>query len=219
MPKVIVFGVGQIADVAFSYLQADSPYEIVAFVVDRGFRNIDEFNGCPVVEFESVEEVFPPGDHYFFAPMSYRGMNKNRERVFEEAKGKGYEFISYISSKAISWAEQIGENCFILEANVLQPRVTIGDNVVLWSGNHIGHHTKVADSCFIASHVVVSGNVRIGERTFCGGNATVRDNVCVGVENIIGAGTLIMSDTEDKAVYYSKGASPSKVSSDRVRGL
>ena len=54
---------------------------------------------------------------------------------------------------------EIGENCFIFEANVIQPFVRIGDNVVMWSGNHIGHDSTIGSHCFIASHAVISGNV------------------------------------------------------------
>ena len=35
--KVVVFGLGSFAQVARVYLDCDSPYEVVAFTVDRAF--------------------------------------------------------------------------------------------------------------------------------------------------------------------------------------
>jgi acyl-[acyl carrier protein]--UDP-N-acetylglucosamine O-acyltransferase len=84
-------------------------------------------------------------------------MNNMRKAVYEQGKEMGYEFISYVSSKATVCDNKIGDNCFILEDNTLQPFTEIGNNVVMWSGNHIGHHGKIEDHVFFTSHVVLSG--------------------------------------------------------------
>jgi hypothetical protein len=39
-------------------------------------------------------------------------MNTLRKKIYEEGKTKGYEYISYISSKATVCNNKIGENCF-----------------------------------------------------------------------------------------------------------
>jgi sugar O-acyltransferase (sialic acid O-acetyltransferase NeuD family) len=129
--------------------------------------------------------------------------------MVDECKGKGYELVSYVSSKALPFGElEVGENTFVFEANVIQPFVRIGRNVIIWSGNHIGHHSTIEDHCFIASHAVISGNVTIGEESFVGVNATFRDGVKVAPRCVIGAGALIMKDTEEGAVYSVPGTAP-----------
>ena len=51
--------------------------------------------------------------------------NLRRERQLEgiaQAKAKGYALRTYVSSKATVWPDlALGENCFILEQNVIQP--------------------------------------------------------------------------------------------------
>lgn len=48
-----------------------------------------------------------------FIAMSYSKMNKNREKIYKEAKLKGYEIASYISDKAIIADNvEIGEKLF-----------------------------------------------------------------------------------------------------------
>ncbi len=69
--------------------------------------------------------------------------------------------ISYVSSKATVFpGAPIGDNCFILEDNTIQPFTSIGNNVVLWSGNHIGHHSVIKDHVSFTSHVVLIRSLR-----------------------------------------------------------
>jgi acetyltransferase-like isoleucine patch superfamily enzyme len=56
--------------------------------------------------------------------------------------------------------------------------------------------------------VVISGGVTIGEFTFIGVNATFRDHIKVGARNVIGAGALIMKDTEEGSVYSIRATKP-----------
>ena len=204
MCKVVVFGVGQIAEVVYFYLKNDSEYEITAFTVDSEYINESTFLGLPVIPFSEVNNIFSSEEYKMFIPVSYKSMNRAREEKYLEAKEKGYSFISYISSKAVYYGTTVGENCFILENNVIQPFSKIGNNVIMWSGNHLGHHSIIGDNCFITSHTVISGNVRIGNNSFLGVNATIRDNLTIGRYNLIGAGAVILKDTTDYDVYSAK---------------
>jgi sugar O-acyltransferase (sialic acid O-acetyltransferase NeuD family) len=136
------------------------------------------------------------------------------------AKALGYRLASFVSSHATVLNEgQIGDNCFILEDNTIQPFATIGNNVTLWSGNHIGHHSVIRDHTFIASHVVISGGVEIGEQCFVGVNATLRDHIIVGNKCVIGAGALLLANVESEGVYIGTVTQRSKVPSSRLGKL
>ena len=220
MERVIIFGVGDISQVAHLYLLEDDNYEVVAFTMDREYIKEDTFFNLPVIAFENLEEQFSPSEYKLFIPLSYTKINKLREQKFFEAKEKGYNLISYIHPKVtIASNAKIGENCFIFEDNTIQPFVTIEDNCILWSGNHIGHHSTIKANCFIASHVVISGGCEIGENTFIGVNATLRNHIKIGKSNVIGAGALILGDTEDNKVYMASATEVSKVPSNRLRGI
>ncbi|MCD6463505.1 MAG: acetyltransferase [Thermotogae bacterium] len=216
MCKLVIFGTALFAEVAYEYFTRDSEYEVVGFTVDSKYISESKKFDLPVVPFEEVEKVFPPEQVDMFVAIAYKRLNHLREEKFKLAKAKGYSMATFKSSGALIWeGVEIGEGCFILENNVIQPFVKIGCNTVLWSGNHIGHHSIIGNHCFIASHVVISGNAKIGDYTFIGVNATVGDGVHVAEENIIGAGTLILKNTAPKEVYAVKGTKPLKVSSDR----
>lgn len=219
MAKVVIFGVGQIAEIAHFYLTTDSEHEVVAFTVDKEFKNCEEFHDLPVIDFELISKKYPPNEFKLFVPISYTGLNKVRANKYQEGKNKGYSFVTYISTKARYYGTPVGENCFIFEDNVIQPFTEIGDNCILWSGNHIGHHTKIGNHCFVASHAVISGSVIVGDYSFIGVNATLRDNITIGKSNIIGASAVILNSTENKAVYASKSTEKYKRNSDQIRKI
>jgi sugar O-acyltransferase (sialic acid O-acetyltransferase NeuD family) len=217
MSKVVLFGTTQIAEVAHFYLTHDSEHEVVAFTVHRDRLKESTFRGLPVVPFDTITATHPSVAFKMFIAIGYSKVNAIRAAVYHEAKAKGYELITYLSSKCTHWGDtRIGDNCFILEDNTLQPFVTIGNNVVLWSGNHIGHHASIGDHCFISSHVVVSGNVKIGPSCFIGVNTTIRDTIAIGEGCIIGAGSLIMRPCRDKEVYIPARTVKDERNSDQV---
>jgi sugar O-acyltransferase (sialic acid O-acetyltransferase NeuD family) len=152
-----------------------------------------------------------------FVAVGYNDLNRTRASVYDEARIRGYELITYISSRCTCWAESIGDNCFIFEDNTIQPFVRIGNNVIMWSGNHIGHHAQIGDHCFVTSHVVVSGFVEVGRYSFLGVNATLRDSIKIGEACLIGAGALIMKSTKDKELYVPRRTEPDSRSTDDIR--
>lgn len=218
--QLIIFGTGDIAQIAHSYFSDDSDYEVVAFTVDGDYLTTANFCNLPVVPFETVTEAYPPSENSMFVALSYTKLNALRRQKYEAAKAAGYELASYISSRAsILNGGQIGENCFIFEDNTVQPFSKIGNDVTLWSGNHIGHHASIGSHTFVSSHVVVSGGVDIGEQCFIGVNATLRDHIKIGDRCVIGAGALILADAEPEGVYLAQATERSRVPSSRLRKI
>ena len=219
MKKLIIFGIGEQAEMAYYYFKNDSNYEVVGFTVDKEFKDKDSLFELPIIDFDSINNSHSNKEYELFIAIGYNKVNKIRTDKYLEAKEKGYKIASYISTKSSIFTNDIGENCFILEDNTIQPFVTIGNNVTLWSGNHIGHHSIIKNNCFITSQVVISGGCIIDEFTFIGVNATLRDHIKIGKSNVIGAGALILGDTEDNKVYTEKATEVSRVPSNRLRGL
>ena len=212
MAQVVIFGVQDFAQLARYYLQHDSDHEVVAFCVNEAYLPASgTFEGLPVVAFESVADRYPPSRFAFFAPMSPRRMNRLRESVYRQIKANGYSLISYVSSKATVFDGPIGDNCFILEDNTIQPFVSIGNNVVLWSGNHIGHHSVIKDHVSFTSHVVLSGHCVVEPFAFFGVNATIRDRVHIAEGSLIAMAAAVTADTEPWGVYKGNPARKGEV--------
>lgn len=217
---LVIFGTGDIAQLAHFYFSRESDYDVAAFTVDRAYLPDGLFCGQPVIAFDSLTEHYPPITYDLFVALSYAQLNAVRRDKYLAAKALGYSLASFISPRASLLNDgQIGDNCFIFEDNTIQPFVRIGNNVTLWSGNHIGHHSVIKDHCFIASHVVVSGGVEIGEQCFIGVNATLRDHIKIGDRCVIGAGALLLADAAAEGVYIGNATERARVPSTRLRKL
>jgi sugar O-acyltransferase (sialic acid O-acetyltransferase NeuD family) len=202
MSKLVIFGVGDCGRLAHYYFVRDSQHEVVAFSVDKEYVKEPTFLGLPVVSFEDIQEAYPPTEFKMFIAVGYAEMNQVRAAKYSRAKEIGYELVSYVSSRCTFLTDTpVGDNCFILEDNTIQPFVKIGNNVTLWSGNHIGHDSIIEDHCFLTSQVVVSGRVRIGPYCFIGVNVTLRDAITIAPRTLLGAGAIIMKDTIERGVY------------------
>ena len=220
MSRIIVFGVGPIAELAHFYLTHDSPHEVVGFTVDHEYLREPTFIGLPVVGFETLEDAHPAGDVSLFLPISFKRMNHIRADRVADAKARGYELISYVSSHATTFPGfECGENCLILEDNTIQPFVRVGSDVILWSGNHIGHHSVIEDHVMVTSQVVISGGCTIEPYCFLGVNATIRDETVIGRETLVGAGVTILHDTQPYSVYKATDAEPEEYRSDQIRSI
>ena len=133
MAKLVIFGAGDIARLAHYYFTRDTGHEVVAFTVDEQYRASDTFLDLPLVPFEGVAENYPPADFQMFVALSYAQMNALRAAKYHEAKSAGYSLASYVSTRCSFLTDNpVGENCFILEDNTIQPFVRIGNNVTLW---------------------------------------------------------------------------------------
>jgi len=199
---VIVFGTGQISKVAWYQLSQDSPHRVVAFMVDSAYRTEAIFNGLPVEPFEELTERYPPNQVALFIPLSYRELSRMRVQKYNEAKAKGYGFVTYIHSEArVDASVEVGENCYIDSSVVIQPFTRIGDNCVVRAGAIVSHDIDVGRHCFVSAGAVVGGGASIGERCVLALNSTVLNGIRVAPRCLLGAGAVLTADTDENGVY------------------
>lgn len=217
MENVILYGNGPVAKIAYYNLTHDSSHTVMGFTADREVIAERESFGLPVVDFDEVEHRFPPAEHRMLVAVGYARTNRLRAERYQQAKEKGYSFVTYASSQAVIAPDlTVGENCFIGANTVIQPSVRIGNNVTIRDQAFIGHDTIIEDHCFLAASVTVASKVTIEAYSLLGVNATVRDGVRLGKACIIGAGVTMLQDAQAKEVYMSRNAQKLPLSSDQI---
>ena len=217
MRKLVVFGAGELARLAYLAFSSSPDHEVVACAVSRDYVDGTELFGLPVVPWEGLEATHPPGDHLLFVAVGYRAVNRHRREVCDAARTRGYELASYVSPEAIVADDvPVGDNTFVFEGAIVQPFASLGSGVIVWSGALVAHDTTIGDNCFIAPRAAIAGNVQLGDNCFVGVNATIRDGVTVARDCVIGAGAIVKRDTEPGAVY---STTPTPVSDRRSSEL
>jgi sugar O-acyltransferase (sialic acid O-acetyltransferase NeuD family) len=207
MKKLVIFGIGKIADVAYHHFLRDGGYEIVAFTCDADWvPAAGTHYGLPVIPFESLDAHYPTDAVALFVALGYHELNALRARKCAEAKARGYTLASYISPRADlgPWVE-VGENCLILDGVGVQPGATIGHNVSLWNNVLVGHHSTVSDHCWIAAGATLGGVATLGERCFVGLNATIGGELSLGADAFVGAAALVLKSAPDRSVFIAPG--------------
>ena len=61
--KLVIVGDSLLAQIAYEYFTHDSPYDVAAFAVEAAYRKRDELFRLPVVDFETLADSYPPGEH------------------------------------------------------------------------------------------------------------------------------------------------------------
>lgn len=207
MAKVIIFGCEKTADIAHYYLSNDSEHEVVAFCVNKEYMPKEKFlRSLPIIEFEEVEKLYPKQDYSFFAPFNPGKMNTIREAIYNSIKQKGYKMITFISSKASINNAKIGDNCFIMESNILMPFCSIGNNVFMWANNTIGHHSEIKDHVTLTTNVVINGDCKIGDNCYFGANSSIKNKLELAKGTLVGLGAVISRNTKEWGVYLGNPA-------------
>lgn len=204
---VVIFGNSTFASLAWYCLTHDSPSQVEAFTVDRAYLQEPTHEGLPVVPFEDLPSHYAPSEVRLLIPLGYAHINSLRKERYLQAKALGYEFISYISSRASTWPDlKVGENCLIYEHAIIQPFARLGDNVIIRSGAHISHHCEVGSHSFIAAGACFGGNATTSEQVFVGLGAILRDGIHLAERSFIGAGAVVVANTEADGVYLGNPA-------------
>ena len=225
--EIIIFGSAETAELAKYYFDNDSIFKVVAFTVDDPYVNSTSFCGLPLIPFSEVVKNYPPSEYFMHVALSYSKLNQLRQEKYEQSKNAGYTLATYVSSKSVLWPDlSVGDNCFILENQTIQPTVKIGNNVMIWSGNHLGHGTVIGNHTYISSHLVISGHCIIGERCFLGVNATLKDFTKIGNDVFIAMGANVTKDVLNggmvvaaKSDFYNSDSKLTKVIMKRTFGL
>ena len=81
MKKIVIFGTGEISELATYYMKNDSDYEIVAYTADKDFIKSESFLGKPLVPFENITKIYPPEEYGMHVALSYNKLNQIRKTI------------------------------------------------------------------------------------------------------------------------------------------
>lgn len=203
--KIIIFGNGETGQMFYNCFKFDSEYEVCGFTVEKEYITSNELRGLPVVDFATVQEVFPPKDYYMFVAIASDGLNGVRKKFYYASKDKGYRFASYIHNRAsIGYEVEIGENSAVMDNTSIQQFARVGNDVLIFSNNIIGHSSVIGDHTFISSGIAMAGYCKVGEGCFFGVNSTIDVAINIGDYSFIGMGAIIGKDVPPYSIFKSE---------------
>ncbi len=208
MLGTVLFGIGPTALAFFHEAETNGGIEIAAFCCARDEITAGSYCGLPLVPFEDVERLYPPGKYDMLTLFGHRRM-RDREDAFLAARSKGYSLPNYVSRKA-----NIESGVSMGAGNIVCAFAHIGFDCALGDGNIIRQHVYVGHQGRIGSHNILSPGATIGGKstirdlTFVGLNATVATYADIGTECLIGAGSLVLKSAVPYSVSFGSPARP-----------
>jgi hypothetical protein len=184
-------------------------FTIVAATVDKRYLDSDKFIDLPRVDFALIQDLYPAEQYDMLLLYSGPRNLRSRKLLFDRMKEKGYLLRNYVSPKADYAGPRLcGENNVVMAGAHVGLNSRLGDNNLIRQNSYLGHdvqmgsHTIMSPGCCIGSHALVKNNCYIGL------NATVRNSLILEKETLVGAGAVVIRNTEE---YSENVGNPSRV--------
>lgn len=213
--KIILIGGGGHCKVVISQLEKLDKFEI-AGIVDN-YKSV----GSSVMEIEvigkdwNLKNFYRKGIRCALITVGSVKDNSKRHKLFNIAKGIGYEFPVIISpTTMVDESVRIDEGTVIMPGCIVNIDSSIGKNCIINTGTIIEHDCKIGNHCHIAPGVNLSGGVEIGDLSFVGISSTIIQGIKIGKNVTVGAGSVVTNDIPDNAVVVGNPARIMKTKKD-----
>lgn len=199
--QCIIFGTTSFAKMLRHYIEKFTEIQIAAYAIDASYKESTVFDGLPVIEFENVEEYYPPDKYSFMLALGYSKMNDIRKRKFNEVKEKGYILENFIHPSVVQDYMKMGEGNIIFENVTLAYNVQLGDGNIIWNGCQISHECIVGDFNFFSGNAIIAGQTIVKNNCFLGINSAVRGARTLENYTLVGAGCYMNGSSKPFGVY------------------
>jgi sugar O-acyltransferase (sialic acid O-acetyltransferase NeuD family) len=154
----------------------------------------------PVIALEKIEKHFS-SDYYIFAAIGYKSVRTHKV-LFEKIEKLSFPIATYISSKSlVDSSARVGVNCLILPGVNLEPNTIVEKNCFVNSGVIVCHDTIIGAHTILAAGSLIGGHVKVGESSLIGFHATVVELLTLKEETLLGAGSVLLQDSESHTMY------------------
>lgn len=197
--SIIIIGAGGHAKVLIDILKSQS-VNIIGITDPDPNKVGKNVMGVPVIGDDAVIEIYDNNSIELVNGIGMIAHEKNRQRIFDSFKKRGYCFASVIHySVVLSYDVELSEGVQIMAGSVVQPGCKIGANSIINSRASIDHDTIIGSHVHVAPGVTLSGEVQIGSGTLVGSGATIIQGVRIGESAIVAAGAVVIRDVPDGA--------------------
>lgn len=182
-------------------------YSVVSYLDDARSKNGTRLGEVPVIG--PVREALARLDRDVVVAVAI-GDNAVRLRWLSEARQVGRDTPRLVSPHAlVSPSAQIDSAVYLHPGCQVWTQVHVGFGSIMSPLSTVAHHTELGEGCFVAGGAVVGARIHVGKCAFFGQGSTTSTGVhLVADGTLVGAGAVIIRDTEPFGVYV---GSPGKL--------
>lgn len=209
--KTIIFGNNNVAEILYLETEkfAEQHFAIEAFCVEPEYINDTTFCNKPLLSLEEATKKYPPQEYRMLSTILASSGLRKKMSVFNKLKMLGYTLDNYVSPLAdVSPDVRMGENNIILSFCKVGMSVVLGNANILWYDVLLDHDAKVGNGNFFAGGCKTAGFITVGDSCWLGLNATIIQRMQIADETFVGAGSVVIRDTEAYTKYVGNPAKP-----------
>ena len=102
---------------------------------------------------------------------------------------------------------------FVVNGTCTYPDLILGENNLIFDNTYIGHDFNIGNHVYVSPGVKLAGHCEIADLSFLGMGSNVKGGLRLGAETLLGAGSLLLSNTEEHGLYL---GSPARLVRDHV---
>ena len=196
------------AGVVLDLIERTKKYKVIGFLDSTPKFQNTLIKNIPVIGSSDNLEKQSFETKYFHIAI---GDNVARGRLFNELKNLRYEVVSLIHpTSVISKNAKIGKGCFLGPNAILNNGTVIDDAVIINSGAIIEHDNYIGFSSNMAPGSKTGGRVIVGKYAFIGIGATILPDIRIGEGAMVGAGSTLVKNVDDKTTVSGYAAKKHK---------
>ncbi len=193
MRNLVIFGDSSFAERISIYIKEEKLDKLVAFTLDEERITRTTIDDVPVVPLHELNGRLGKDSFEIILAIGYTRMNELRKDIYNKCINAGYKVGTYVSSKAMVYASEIGEGSIVLPNVIIGPRCKIGKCVFFESSSTLSHDDVLGDFNFISTNVVMGGNAIVGDHCFIGLHSTIKNSVTLPNYTFIGSGSNVIT--------------------------
>lgn len=195
MKKIAIIGSGDLGQQLAS-LSVTLGLQVAGFYDDFALGKNQVLGKCENIEDDFRKDVFD----VLAVGVGYNHIDFRKE-IFERFEGL-IPFAKLLHPDSfVDPTAELGEGVVIYAGCTVDTCACIGKNVLLNVGACIAHDTQIGPHSFLSPRVAMAGFIQTGECCVLGINCTVIDNLNLCDKTRLGAGTVLISDTERAGLY------------------
>ncbi len=198
-PELAIIGAGQYSALV-AELAETCGYHVVCYLDDDPGKQGTSVQGVPVRGPIAAGLPAIPRD---VAVAVALGDNDARSKWLVAARQLGYRVPALVSPLAtVSPSAEIGDGVHLHPGCHVWTQARVGLGSVLSPGTTVAHHTTLGEGCFAASGANIGASINVGRGAFFGiGSVTSTGVANIAEHTLVGAGAVIIRDTEPYGVY------------------
>ena len=192
--RLCIYGAGGMAQVVADTAQLNG-WEIIGFIDDTP-NAPKELGGMKVM-------VKIPSAQNDFKIIVAIGDCDARLKIAIRLEQNGYCFATIVHPNAhVSKMACLGTGVFIAAGAVIDPHVSIGNHTIINNNAVVSHGSVIGKACHLAPQSAVAGNCTVDNAVWVGLGAKVIEKRHLASRTFIGAGAIVIHDTNPNTLVY-----------------